>query len=323
MKSLFSEGEIEKIRKIRKVFLWAAVWILIAELALGVILILTQAWSVPIGKIQGTFLILATIMFVGVNNFIRVEKGDAAVQIMALVSFISNVIGGVLGILLLWEVLPFTWTEEVVKTGYSGYTYTSTAWHLTVYAMVMLVLMYTGVATFLASNVMVVRETIKPIKPLKITALVCLAYLWVFGTVVTVVQPEFNMTTRGYELAWLADAAFWVTAIAAVIISHTSGKKTKVTNGAVGAADGVIAADGMTGADGAAGAGSVAGAGLEAGAGVATRKSDAELRAEIEEKVRREMIEKEVRAELEAEQELKQEAEQTEASEESGATGGA
>lgn len=54
----------KKIQKIRKIFLKFAVWILIAELVLGAILILMGKWNVSIGKIQGTFLILALTLFV-------------------------------------------------------------------------------------------------------------------------------------------------------------------------------------------------------------------------------------------------------------------
>ena len=73
--SLFSEKTLQTLQKFRKAFLWAAVWILIAELVIGAIIILSGSWSVVIGKIQGSFLIAAAVLFISVNNFIRMEKG--------------------------------------------------------------------------------------------------------------------------------------------------------------------------------------------------------------------------------------------------------
>lgn len=72
--SLFSEKSLIKIQKIRKVFLLIAVWILIAELAFGIVLILIGQWNSVIAKVQATFLVLALALFISVNNFIRIEK---------------------------------------------------------------------------------------------------------------------------------------------------------------------------------------------------------------------------------------------------------
>ncbi len=99
--SLFNEDTLQKIQKTRKIFLKFAVWILITELVFGAILILTGSWDIAVGRIQGTFLILALILFVNVNNFIRIEKGNKATQIFALVGFISNLIWGVFAFLLM------------------------------------------------------------------------------------------------------------------------------------------------------------------------------------------------------------------------------
>ena len=137
--SLFNEETLQKIQKTRKVFLKFAVWILIAELVFGAILILTGSWDVAVGRIQGTFLILALILFVNVNNFIRIEKGNKTTQIFALVGFIGNLIWGIFAFLLMWEIVPFYWTEEIMRTNsYSGYSYPSTKYHMTFYAIIML-----------------------------------------------------------------------------------------------------------------------------------------------------------------------------------------
>lgn len=264
--SLFNEMTLQKMQKIRKIFLKFAVWILIAELVLGAFLILSGGWDVATGRIQGTFLILALILFVNVNNFIRIEKGDRAIQIFALIGFISNLIWGLFAFLLMWEIVPFHWTEEIMRTGYSGYSYSSTRYHMTLYAIIMLISAYAAAGGFWVSNIMSIKETIKLVKPLKITAIVCILYLWAFGMIMTPIEPEFEDVEKLYQLAGLAGLAFGITALAALIISRTNMKKD-----------------------------------TEPKSAQFTPKTEAELRAEIEEKVRREMIEKEVRAKIEAE----------------------
>ena len=266
--SLFSGETLQKIQKTRKIFLKFAVWILIAELVLGAILILTGSWDVVVGRIQGTFLILALILFVNVNNFIRIEKGNRIIQIFAIIGFISNLIWGIFAFLLMWEIVPFSCTEEIMQTSiYSGYSYTSIKYHMTIYSMIMLISAYAAAGGFWVSNIMSIKETIKLVRPLKITAIVCILYLWIFGTIVTPIEPEFRDVEKLSQLAGLASLAFGVTALAALIISKTNRKKD-----------------------------------IESKSAQFTPKTEAELRAEIEEKVRREMIEKEVRAKIEAEQ---------------------
>ena len=271
--SLFNEDTLQKIQKTRKIFLKFAVWILIAELVLGAVLILTGSWNVAIGRIQGTFLILALILFVSVNNFIRIEKSNKTIQIFALIGFVSNLIWGIFAFLLMWEIVPFHWTEGIMRaSSYSGYSYPSTKYHMTFYAIIMLIASYAAAAGFWISNILSIKETIKLVKPLKITAVVCITYLWIFGTIITPIEPEFKDVEKLYQLASLAGLAFGITALAALIISKTNKKKVAESNTTMN--------------------------------GVSTQftpKTEAELRAEIEEKVRREMIEKEVRAKMEAE----------------------
>lgn len=266
--SLFNEETLQKIQKTRKIFLKFAVWILIAELVFGAILILTGSWDIAVGRIQGTFLILALILFVSVNNFIRIEKGDKVTQIFALVGFISNLIWGAFAFLLMWEIVPFYWTEEIMQTSsYSNYSYPSTKYHMTLYAKIMLISAYAAAGSFWISNIMSIKETIRLVKPLKITAIACVIYLWAFGTIITPIEPEFKNVEKLYQLAGLASLAFGITALAALIISKTNKKKN-----------------------------------IEPKSIQPVQKTEAELRAEIEEQVRREMIEKEVRAKIEAEQ---------------------
>lgn len=265
---LFNNKALQKIQTARKIFLKFAVWILIAELVFGAIMILTESWDVAVGRIQGTFLILALVLFVSVNNFIRIEKGDKTMQAFALIGFIGNLIWGVFAFLLMWEIVPFHWTEEIMRTsGYLSYSYPYTRYHMTVYAIIMLISAYAAAGGFWISNVISIKETIKLVKPLKITAIFCIAYLWIFGTIITPIEPEFKDVEKLYQLAGLAGLAFSITVLAALIISRTNKRKV-----------------------------------VEPKSTQFASKTESELRAEIEEKVRREMLEKEIRAKVEAEQ---------------------
>ena len=271
--SLFSEKTLQTIQKIRKIFLRCAVWILIAELALGAILILTEGWDNISGRIQGTFLILASILFVSVNNFVRIEKGNKLTQIFALAGFVSNLIWGIFAVLLMWEVVPFVWTEEVMRTSrYSDYTYPVTKYHMTIYAKIMLISSFMAVTGFWVSNITSIKDTIKLVKPLKITSTICLLYLLIFGTVATLVEPDFEDIQKLVQLAGFAGLAFTITTLAAYIISRTNKKKMIEPKMASG--------DGLA---------------------QSKPKTEAELRAEIEERVRREMMEEEIRAKMKAE----------------------
>ena len=271
--SLFNKDTLQKIQKTRKIFLKFAVWILIAELVLGAVLILTGSWDVAVGRIQGTLLILALILLVSVNNFIRIEKSNKTIQIFALIGFVSNLIWGIFAFLLMWEIVPFHWTEQIMRTSsYSGYSYPSTKYHMTFYAIIMLIASYAAAGGFWISNVLSIKETIKLVKPLKITAGVCVAYLWIFGTIITPIEPEYRSVEKLYQLSGLAGLAFGITALAALIISKTNKKKVAESNTAMNEVPTQF-----------------------------TPKTEAELRAEIEEKVRKEMIEKEVREKMEAE----------------------
>ncbi len=225
-------------------------------------------WGATSGKIHGTFLVLASILLIGVNNFIRVEKGNKIIQIFALISFVSNLIWAIFAILLLWKIIPFYWTEEVMRTSSSmAYTYPYTVHHMTSYAIIMLTFAYAAAGGFWISNIMSIKETVKLVKPLKITAILCVAYLWIFETIITPIEHEFEDTKKLYQLAGLAGLAFGITALAALIISRTNRTKT-----------------------------------IESKSVQSVQKTEAELRAEIEEKVRREMIEKEIRTKIETEQ---------------------
>lgn len=274
-KSLFNKDILEKIRKTRKIFLKFAVGILIAELVFGAVLILTEFWDLAIGRIQGTFLIIALILFLGINSFICLEKGNKTIQTFALIEFISSLVLGVFAFLLMWGIVPANWTEVIMKiSSHNSRSYTITVSHMTFWMIAMLVASCATAAGFCIANIMSIKTTTKVVKPLKITAIICTFYLWIFGTIITITQPEFSGVEKLYRLARLAGLALVITALAALVISKANKKKQE---------DGAHIINGNNLSQN-------------------MPKTEAEIRAEIEEKIRREMIEKEIRAKLEAEQ---------------------
>ena len=219
MSSIFKESTIERIKSIRKVFLWSAVCILIGELIVGAILILSQSFNLVIGKLMGTFALCAVVLFLAVSNFSKMEKEERVVQLFALISLVMNMVWLMLAILLIWEVVPSV--EHVNGVGY----YLSTRPSMMV--KLMSVAINTGIGCFLISIVLSIKETVKPVRPLKIAALICELYCCIYAVVVTFGDITYMTDTRWYALAGLAGFAFIVMAIAAAIVSRSGGKKNE------------------------------------------------------------------------------------------------
>lgn len=228
MSSMFSENTISTIKNIRKGFLWTAVIILIGEVVAGAIIILTQAFGIEMAKIMGTFGLCAITLFLGVNNFTRMEKGNVTIQSFALASLVLNMIWLILAILLIWEVIPFY--EECsagakISVGY--YKYYVCQPTMTIAAKLFLIALNTAVSCFFISNVLAIEETVKPVKPLKITALVCELYCAIYYVIVTIVDTPNALDSRWVMLSMLAGFAFLVMAIAALIVSRSGRKKNE------------------------------------------------------------------------------------------------
>ena len=268
MKGLFSDSALETIKKAKKIFLWSAVCALIGVFLLGAILILSDGANfVGMAKIAGTLIIVSVVLFVGVNNFIRMESNNKVIQSFGLASLICNLLWLIIAILLIWEITPAL-TYETTSRAYSS-LFSFTRVHLSVMAKIMVMAVSLGTAGFWISNVMSIKETVRPVKPLKITAIACETYCSLFAIIVVLSDVYRNDMGKWYLLSGLAGLAFVASALAALIVSKTSGKNEQD----------VIAANTTK----------------------PVSKSEEELRAEIEEQVKREMIEKEVRARMEAE----------------------
>ena len=224
--SLFNEETLLKIHNKRDVFHTASVWTLIAGLVIGAVTILIGGLDSIFAKIQGSFLIVVLILLVSANNFRRMEKGNKPIQLFSLIGFISNYICGIFALLIVWEIVQPQWPEEVMHTiSYSEISYSTTTYHLTIYAMIMLISAYAAAAGFLISNILSIKETIKLVKPLKITAVVCIVYLWAIGTITAPIEPENESISNLLLIAVLAWTIFPITTIDAFIISKINKDK--------------------------------------------------------------------------------------------------
>lgn len=213
MSSLFNESTTEKIKSIRKTFLWTAVCILIGEVIVGAILILAQSFNGTIGRLMSTFALCALALFIGVNNFSRMEKGEKLVQGFALAGFIANIIWLLLATLFIWEVMPLT------ENYYSS--------RMTVMSKIMVAAIDAAIMCFFVSNVWSIEETVKPVRPLKITAIVCEIYCGTYAIIVTLGDIQTTLDSRWNALAGLAALAFIVMACAASIVSNSGKKKAE------------------------------------------------------------------------------------------------
>lgn len=293
-KSLFSQKALSNVKKAHKAFLWVATMIMIISLLLGVVLIFTDTENEMFGKIQGTFFILAVAVFICVNNFIRIEKGNRAIQGFALTGFLANIVWLVLGILMIWGVLSPVQVENSSRrtddfttptynlqdkydeynyddeeedytlynydeiysddedyltedyyydlddydyyNDYSNYemddvyrditypsSYTSGAYNISIAAKIIIVAVGIASIGFWVSNILVIKDKIKAIKPLKTTAIICQVYSSTFIIVLAFAWPiNINQDLlKWVELYGLSISGFIITALAAWIISRT------------------------------------------------------------------------------------------------------
>ena len=220
MNSLLNDVAIEKIKILKKAFLWMAVCILIGEVVVGAFLILLQTFNLTIGKLMGTFALCAVALLIGVDNCTKMEKGEGRlVQSFALLSLVMNFVWLILAILLIWEIAPF------MERGIRRCQYCSYGYHATIVPKMMILAIDLAMTGFFISNVWDIKETVKPVRPLKITALICELYCGIYAAMVVFFNEDGSMfNTRWYALAGLMGFAFVVMAFAALMMSR-SGKK--------------------------------------------------------------------------------------------------
>ena len=210
------------LKQLKKAFLWMAVIILIGEFLFGALVILANdLWTPTLGKVQASFLLLAVALFIGINNLTRIEERKPSVSGLAWLSLTANVVWLVLGILLIWGMVPAV-DEYKIRVG-SVYIAAGTA---SVWVKLCSVASNLGIGGFLMSNVFAIKETVKQVKPLKIAAAVCWLYVSVFAIIVTFAETgNYSDWGKWFALSGLAGLAFVVLSIVALIVSRTNAKK--------------------------------------------------------------------------------------------------
>lgn len=275
--SIISKASLEKLENVRKYVLKTAIWLLVGGVVLGAMTILFGGSSSGeiIGKFMGTLFIVALMMIVSVNNFKMIASEDAKIQSFALVGLVSN-----LAWALFWTLL--CWVPEWGTTCNSSCV-TCTNCGASMLIKSAAAFSYLSALGLIGSNVLSIYEGDKKslIRPLKITAVICATYEFLYLAVLTFSGYDFTseFAARLGMLAIFAGFAWFAIVIAALILSSSEkNRKKKDTSISVNKSK------------------------KDEDDDAPKAKSDAELRAEIEEQVRREMIEKEVRARMEAEQ---------------------
>lgn len=214
MESIFNKKSLERIKNIRTIFLKIFVGILIAEVIMWAFIILMQQSNEIVARFQATFLVVAAALFVCILDFRCIEKGKKLAQVLALVSLVTCGIWTLMQLLVAWNVL-----QMYTATGLFGL-----GSELTVVGRIISIVSATMSAAMFAALVSKIDENGGPIKPLKITAIVCMAYLWGYSVAVSLMDIKNNDFGTASALAGLAVLAFFVTWIAAAVISRMNRK---------------------------------------------------------------------------------------------------
>ena len=275
----FGRASQEKIKQIKNIIMKSIVWTLVGSVAIGAISILligTDGFEV-VGKFMGTLFILAGAALVSVVDFHSIESGEKSAQALAILGIVMNVIWAFLWILAMWGVFDIWACKSYSCSG----TYSIPG----IFTMAATSLSMLGL---FGSYTMSLYEGAKrsTIRPLKITAVICLAYEELYSVINLFIprSRSYSSTDDRFGMLAVFTGAIWfIVMIVAIVMSkrekdalYLANQKKEEEKKEEEKKD-------------------------EKKEEKSAPKTDDELRAEIEEKVRRELIEKEVREKLEKE----------------------
>lgn len=209
MKSIFNDKTLETFKKIRQVFLKVIVGIIIGEIVLLAVLIIAQSANAIIGKFMGTLFVVAIAMFISMCCFKCIEKKQPIAQVLSLVTLGAEVFWFIFQLLELWEVVPM---YVISGNNFSLFSVDATLTPFAIFTSIISSIMIYGLFGAWISSI---EENGGPIKPLKITALVCDVYIWIVSmiSVFGVFNTNNAATVLGlYALAWLALIITWISA---------------------------------------------------------------------------------------------------------------
>ena len=130
-----------------------------------------------------------------------------------------------LGVLLIWEVVPLLWYEEV--TNDRGFVYSYSVSHITVIGKIFWTIVGTAIAGFVSPNMLMIKNSNAVIRPLKVTALSSLGISWLSAVVIIFTEGQSANSTLLSQLYSLSGAATVILWIAIAIIAKASNSEKK------------------------------------------------------------------------------------------------
>ncbi len=206
MNGIFNKSTIETFKKFRNILFKTSIWVFIAGVVVGVLLILTGSSiseAEALLKVLGTLFILAFAMIISSNNFRRLEDGNSTAQVFALIGLISNLLWTFLWILLIWEVFSTRSMSAVVKIATASSSLAALG--------------------FFGSNIMSIKEGTKrsTILPLKITSISCLAYNCLYMVFLAIADFKYDETAARFgALAYFTGVIWVIASIIALVLSR-------------------------------------------------------------------------------------------------------
>ena len=215
MKSIFNDKTLESFKKTRQIFLKVVVGIIIGEIVLTAILIVAGGANEIVGKFMTTLLVAVIAMFLTMSCFKCIEKKHYVAQILSLAAMAAVVLWTIFQILAVWEVIPM---YETMGSNIFYSEMTPIGRFISIISSIM-------VFGLFGAWILSIEENGGPIKPLKITALVCDIYIWIFTIVVVLASLDVDKAGALYGLYGLACIGLLVTWISAGSISKRNRKE--------------------------------------------------------------------------------------------------
>ncbi len=209
MSKIVSDKLLDKVNNIHHDMAKLVIWVVIAVVILGAIGILFSDDDPGkiVGKLLGTLAVVMIVVGVSINNIRRAAMDAPIVQGLALMGLVANVVWGILLVVMIW--MPELATVSVYRLRkfcncYGTVNQASPVLKIAVSAICLAVLGWIG------SNLMAAYEGSRRslIRPLKVTALVCLTYNVVFGMVVFCMDYELGDSNFVARLGVLSGFTF-------------------------------------------------------------------------------------------------------------------
>ncbi len=312
--SILKEASLEKIRSFRKALFKVAIWVFVGGVIMGALFVLfggTES-AEAFGRVMGTLFAVAVLLAVASNCFRLLEEEASAVQVFAMIGLGFSIFAALLVILEVWGL--FVTEETVTTTCFSSVKCNS--YHITIMGKILSVVADIAALGVLGANIMAINEYDKGsvLRPLKITATVCLCIEFIYVIIITCVDElVFNETNA--RLAALAGFAglIWILAWFVAWIISRNARKQLTKNDRASEHELLEKVqkqlDDLAKANAGANAKAADTADSADSAGAEMSEEEKKMREEIEKRVRAELIEKEIREKVEAEMKAKKAAE--------------